>query len=286
MGELKDRMKANLSIQNLHDSTQAQYLKCVYDFAAHYMRSPKELGTIEVRCYLHHLAVVREVGPSMLKVHRSALKYLYADTLGRPEVMRSIPLPKVEKKLPVVLSGSEVESILAVMKPSMHRVVLMAAYGGGLRISEACRLQAGDIDSARMVIRVRRGKGRKDYNTLLPKRLLAVLREYYRRHRPQAPYLFPGKVPGRPISRKAVTRALAKAVKASGVGKHVTPHTFRHCFATHLLDMGTDIRTIQVLLGHGSIRSTQCYAHVSTRHIARTKSPLDVLGTDEAEPLG
>lgn len=161
----------------------------------------------------------------------------------------------------------------------------MAAYGAGLRVSEACRLGVGDIDSRRGLIHVRDGKGGKDRFVMLSTRLLAVLREYWRAARPSGPYLFPGMDGAQPIDRHAVNRALRQAAVDAGIAKKVTPHSLRHAFATHLLEAGTDIRTIQVLLGHASISTTARYAKVSQRHVGRTTSPLDVLGTEEGRKL-
>jgi site-specific recombinase XerD len=286
MGMLRERMKADLKIQNLRRSTQEEYLRCCHRFAAHYMRSPVELDKDDVRGYLLHLLAVKKLNPSSVKVQVAALKFLYRVTLGRPEVVESIRMPRVPRKLPDILSGSEVEKLLGTVESMKYRAILMTAYGSGLRISEACRLRFEDIDSKRMIIQVRDGKGGHDRSSKLGDRLLNVLREYYRRERPTRPYLFPGQKPGKPISSESVRKALRKAVEECGITKRVTPHVFRHSFATHLHESGNDIRTIQVLLGHKSIRTTQLYAQVSTHQISRTKSPLDLLGTKEGEVLG
>jgi len=286
MGLLKQRMKADMTLQNLQPRTQGEYLRCAERLAEHFMRPPAELGKEDVRGYLLHLMRVRKLTSSSMKVHIAALKFLYAVTLSRPEVVEQIRMPRKRRKLPEVLSGSEVEAIFSAFTSVKYRAVVMTTYGAGLRVSEACRLRVKDVDSARMVLRVQEGKGGRDRYVMLPQRLLVVLREYYRRERPKGEYLFPGQAPGSSLTVDSVRRVLKAAVKASGVTKRVTPHIFRHSFATHLLESGTDIRTIQVLLGHESIRTTQLYAQVSTRHIARTKSPLDILGTGEGEALG
>lgn len=286
MGMLRERMKADLMIQNLRPSTQKEYLRCCYRFAEHYMRSPAGLDTDDVRGYLLHLLVERKLKPTSMKVHIAALKFMYTVTLGRPDVVKSIRMPRVPRKLPDILSGSEVEKVLGTVASMKYRAILMTAYGAGLRISEACRLRVEDIDSKRMIIQVRDGKGGHDRNSKLGDRLLNVLREYYRWERPPRPYLFPGQKPVKPISSESVRKALRKAVEECGITKRVTPHVFRHSFATHMHEAGYDIRTIQVLLGHKSIRTTQLYAQVSTHQISRTKSPLDLLGTKEGEVLG
>jgi integrase/recombinase XerD len=286
MGSLKQRMEAELKLQNYCERTQEEYLRCARRLAEHFMRSPEELGAEEVRGYLLHLVTVRKLSPSNMKVHIAALKFLYKVTLRRPEVVETLRMPRTPRRLPVVLSGKEVEAVLAKTRSLKYRALVMTLYGAGLRVSEACRLRIADIDSTRMVLRVHNGKGAKDRDVMLSQRLLATYREYYRHERPKGEYLFPGRVAGAPITPRSVGMALNAAAKAAGLAKRVTPHIMRHTFATHLLESGTDIRTIQVLLGHSSIQTTQLYAQVSTRHIGRTRSPLDMVGTKEGEVLG
>ncbi len=286
MGKLRDRMEADLKLQNLSPRTQTEYLRNVYRFTAHYMRSPEELGEEEVRSYLLYLYEVRGLKPSSVKVHTASLKFLYSVTLKRPEVVQWIRMPRVPRTIPEVLSGSEIMLFLEAMESPKYRAVAMTMYSAGLRVSEACRLQIEDIDSKRMVLLVRNGKGRHERYSKLSHRQLAMLREYYRQERPPSSYLFPGQQPGKPLSPESVRRAIKKAVESCGFSKKVTPHVLRHSFATHLLEAGVDIRTIQVLLGHRSIRTSQLYAQVSTRQISRTPSPLDLLGTKEGEVLG
>ncbi len=286
MTVLRKRMEADLKLRNLSANTQVRYLGCVRKLAAYYMRSPAELTEDEVRGFLLHLREEKKVGPSTQKVYVAAFKFLYGTTLGTPEVVRSLWAPKVPKKLPVVLSGSEVDGLLSAIHSLEYRAVLMTAYGGGLRISEACGLHPEDIDSRRMLVRIRHGKGDHERYVMLSRRLLVVLREYWKAARPPGPWLFPGRDPGRHVSKDSVRKALKAAAVQCGLTKRATPHTLRHSFATHLHESGTDIRTIQVLLGHRSIRTTQLYAQVSTAHIARTTSPLDLLGTEEGEVLG
>lgn len=286
MGKLRDRMEADLRLQNFRAGTQAEYLRCAHKFAEHFMRSPKELDKEDVRGYLLHLLRVRKLSPSSMKVHIASLKFLYKVTLGRPDVVEAVRMPRMPKKLPEVLSGSEVESIISAVESVKYRALVMTTYAAGLRVSEACKLRVADIDSGRKLIRVQEGKGGRDRYVMLSERLLHGLREYFRAEQPKGEYLFPSKKPGSAITPSSVRSVLKAAVAKSGVKKRVTPHVLRHSFATHMLEGGADIRTIQVLLGHQSIRTTQLYAQVSTRHIARTKSPLDLLGTKEGEPLG
>ena len=286
MGVLRDRMETDLKLRNLRPSTQATYLRCVRKLAEHYMRSPDTLTEDEVRGFLLYLLEERKIGPSMQKVYVAALKFLYGTTLGTPEVVRSLWSPKVPRKLPQILSGTEVEQLLGTVRTLEYRAILMTTYGAGLRISETCNLHVADIDSQRMLIHVGDGKGGRQRYVMLSQRLLVVLREYWRVVRPSGPWLFLGKVPDKPITAASVSKVLKKVVAECGITKRVTPHVLRHSFATHLLESGTDIRTIQVLLGHQSIRTTQLYAQVSTQHIARTTSPLDLLGTEEGEVFG
>ncbi len=282
MGELRDRMAADLRLRNLRPSTQGQYLRCVYKFAEHYRRSPAEMGWEEVRGFLLHLRDERGLSPSTQKVNVAALKFFYTVTLDRPEAVRPFFVPRIPHKLPQILSGSEVEELLALVRDIKYRGVLMTTYGSGLRINEACRIRVEDVDSKRMLLRVHDGKGGWQRCTVLSNRLLTTLRVYWKQKRPQGPYLFPGQRPGTPLSTDSVRRVLRKALKQSSIIKPVTPHILRHSFATHLLESGTDIRIIQVLLGHRSIRTTTLYTQVSTQHIARTESPLDLLGTKKA----
>ena len=219
-------------------------------------------------------------------MHVAAVKFLYGITLDRPEVAARVPWPRMPWKLPDILTPDEMVEVLAAIDSLMHRAIVMTAYGTGLRISEACALMTGDIDSKRGVIHVRDGKRGRDRFVMLPARLLDVLRAYWRAARPTGPALFPGQTPRGVISSNAVGRALHKAVKRTTINKRVTPHVLRHCFATHLLEGGTDIRIIQMLLGHGSIRTTARYTQVSTRHIAKTQSPLDRLAKKGGRTTG
>lgn len=280
MGKLRDRMAADLRLRNLRPSTRESYLGCVRKFAGYHMRSPAEMGEKEVRDFLVHLRDDKHLVPSTTKVYVAALKFFYSNTLRRPEVVRSWLQPRVAKKLPVVLSREEVEALLNGVASIKYRAVLMTAYGSGLRIGEVCRLQIKDVDSSRMLLHVRDGKGGRDRYALLSPRLLEALRTYWRAERPAGPYLFPGQKAGTAVSPEAVRKVQRKAAKECGIKKRATPHVLRHCFATHLLDAGTDIRTIQALLGHRSIRTTQLYTQVSPEHISRVESPLDTLETE------
>ena len=279
-------MAEDLSLRNLSKHTKAAYLRIAKSFVKHFWRPAEEMGEHEIRAYLLNRKEKDKVEPSTLAVDCAALKFLYGVTLNRPEVAVRIPNPKVPKKIPDVLAGSEVVDLLASVESLQHRATLTTAYGAGMRISEACGLQFKDIDSKRGVIKIPEGKGKKDRYVMLSKNLLVGLRGYYKATRPPGPWMFPGKKSGSHIDPESVRKELRKAVETLGLTKRVTPHTLRHAFATHLLETGADIRTVQVLLGHASIRTTQLYTHLSTAHVARTESPLDKLGTKEGEVLG
>lgn len=285
MGALYRKMERDLRLRNLAQGTTDAYLKCCCRFVRHYMQPPTKLGLPEIESYLD--ALLRQgMSVERLKMSVAGLKFLYGVTLERPEVGEKIPWPKVPRKQPDILSGTEVLLVLEAVVSLKYRVVLATAYSAGLRIGEACGLQVGDIDSKRGLIHVRQGKGKKDRHVMLSPKLLEALRAYFRSARPELPYLFPGQRAGTHVCDNSVRQALAVAVARAGIDKHVTPHSLRHAFATHLLESGADIRVIQVLLGHGSIRTTAHYTQVSQRHVASVQSPLDLLGTPEGKVLG
>jgi len=277
MGQLRDRMLDDLELRSYRDSTKEQYLGCVRFFAGHYMRPPEELGREDVRRFLLHLKLVRKVSPPRLRTYVAALKFLYAHTLERPEVVAWIPWPRVKKTLPVVLSPDEVQQVLRAVEPLKFRVLFVTAYASGLRISEACSLKIDDIDSQRGVIRVRDGKRGRDRYVMLGDELLALLRSYFAKERPRGPWLFPYHDAGTHIPTYQARRILKRSLAKIDFKKKVTPHTFRHCFATHLLEAGTDLRILQSLLGHSSIRTTARYTHVTTRLVRSLKTPLDLV---------
>lgn len=286
MGVIQDRMVEDLRLKGYAESTRREYLRCSRGFVRHFMRAPDELGADDVRAFLVHL-LDEGKSASVRKMYTAAIRFLYVVTLKRPEVVADLLYPKVPIKLPEILSGTEVLRLFAAMESAKYRTAMKVAYGTGLRSSEVCRLEVSDIDSKRMVVRVRAGKGAKDRYTMLPEQLLWVLRAYWKATRPAGPYLFPSRMkPTEPMSPSSLVVAVRKAATAAGITKDVTPHTLRHTFATHLLAMGADIRQIQVVLGHNSIKTTARYAHMSKRHIAAVASPLDLLGTEEAVVLG
>ena len=285
MGELRERMAVDLRVRGLSDSTCDGYMRYARRFAAHFMRSPADMGAEEAKAFLLYLRDEAGLSPSTVRCYGAALKFLYSVTLGRPEVAATIPRTRSPRRRPVVLSGTEVEAIFAALHSPKYRALYMTMYGAGLRVSEACALRVGDIDSKRGLLYVHRGKGGGDRWALLGERLLSELRSYWRVARPAGPWMFPGRS-GEHINPRGVQRALREASRDAGIHKAVTPHTLRHSFATHLLESGTDVRTIQVLLGHCSVETTARYAHVRRDLIVSVRSPLDVLGTPEARALG
>jgi site-specific recombinase XerD len=283
MTALRQRMIDDMKLRNLAPRTIEVYVARVASFARSFGRSPEDLGRDEVRAYLLHLVHGKHVGWSTFNQTVAGLRFLYEVTLGREGVLVHVACPKQPKKLPVVLSPEEVARFFAAIVGIKHRAILMTAYAAGLRISEVVALRVDDIDSQRMVLRIRQAKGRRDRYVMLSPRLLALLREYWKAVRPTE-WLFPGDIPGRPLTVGTVHRVCVQAARDAGLGKHVTVHTLRHSFATHLLEAGTDIRTIQVLLGHRNLKTTAVYTHVSPLAVETTRSPLDRLGPLPGEP--
>ena len=277
MGKLHDRMKGDLLLKAYSHHTQSAYLRCARHFASYYMRSPEEMGEQEIRGFLLQLIQDRNASPATLNMYVSALKVLYNITLKRPEAVKEIPLAKRPKTLPVILSPAEVLRVFAVIHSVKYKAIIATAYAAGLRISEVCSLSVSDIDSQRMRIHIRSGKGKKDRYVMLGESLLTLLRQYYQAVRPQGGYLFPGQQPQRHISTASVSRVLQKVIRETGLSKKVTMHTLRHCFATHLMEAGTDIRILQVLLGHSSIGTTLRYTHITDRLLQKLVSPLDLI---------
>jgi len=284
MGELYDRMARDLKLKNLAAPTQREYLRCCCGFVRYHMKSPRDLGETAIKEYLAHVQL-RGLGPETLKMNVAGLKFLYGVTLDRPEVAERLLWPKVPHKKPDILSGTEVVKLLAAVPSVVPGMALTTAYGAGLRVSEVCRLRVEDIDGKRGLIHVRLGKGGKGRYVMLADRLLVELREYWARVRPTGGWLFPGRKKATHLHPSAVNWALRQAVKTVKLKKKVTAHTLRHSFATHLHEAGNDVRIIQVLLGHSSIRTTARYTQVSNKHIASVKSPLDLLGTKKGAVL-
>jgi len=275
-------MIEDLTIRNLSPETQRSYVHHVSKFSRYFGRSPDQLGYEEVRAYQAHL-VGRRVSWGALNQTVCALRFFYGVTLGRSDLPERIAYARKPRKLPVVLSADEVVGFLQAVKGTRNRVALMTTYAAGLRASEAARLKVTDIDSGRMVIRVEQGKGAKDRYVMLSPQLLEILRAYWRLTKP-GHWLFPRRDGRGPIHPQTLGIACRTACEVLGVEKRVTVHTLRHSFATHLLEAGTDIRIIQVLLGHRSLATTTLYAQVSTAVIGRTASPFDQLQMEAAPP--
>ena len=244
-------------------------------FAQHFHRSPDQLGAEEIRRYQLFLIQEKKLAWSSYKQIVCALRFFYAKTLKRPFLLEDIPFPHHEQRLPLILSKGEVERILSAPRRPKTRAILMTLYATGLRRSEVAHLRVSDIDSARMTIFVQ-GKGKKDRVVMLSPILLDTLRQYWRLAKPKY-WLFPGRTPDQPISENDVFAVFHNAVRRAGITKHVSPHSLRHSFATHLLEAGVDLRTIQLLLGHRSLKTTARYLHVSQYHVRATASPLDSL---------
>ncbi len=285
MGQLRQQMEADLKIGGYSLSTQKVYLLYARKYAVHFMRSPAEMGADEVRQFLLHLVQEKQVSRQTLRQVRSALRFLYTVTLNRPVEVQWLPSPRTQKRLPQVLSGTEVAAVLDAVQRPKYRMILSAMYASGLRISEACKLRPQDIDSKRMVIRVV-GKGEKERATLLSRRLLHELRDYWRQTQLCDQWLFPGATGGGHAGTSTTRKVFNKAVQTAGITKKVTPHVLRHSFATHLIDTGVDVTVVQSLLGHSRVSTTSIYTHTTVERIAHTTSPLDLLGSPDAAILG
>ena len=276
MNTLRQRMTEDLRVRNRSPRTIKTYIGHVAKFARRFRKSPELLGPEEIRQYQVYLVNERHVSWSHFNQAVCALRFLYRHTLSRDWAVTHIPFPRQPRKLPVVLSQAEVQRFLEAIKKLKYRAILMTAYAAGLRLSEVTHLQVSDIDSQRMMIRVRQGKGQKDRYVMLSPTLLALLRSYWRSERPQT-WLFPGRTRDVPLEVSSVQRACRQAGLDAGLTKRVTVRMLRHCFATHLLEAGKDIRLIQTLLGHANVSTTQRYTHVSAKTVRATESPLDLL---------
>jgi site-specific recombinase XerD len=277
MGQLRDKMMQDLELGGYMSKTRRIYINAIRDFAMYFGRSPIELGADEARAWLRRLAKEDKLSPQRIRQHMAALKFLYTKTLFKPEAVSFLVWPSDPQKLPIVLAANEVERLLTALERPKYRVFFTTVYATGLRLGEACRLETRDIDAARGVIHVREAKGQKERFVMLSARLLAILRAYWSLERPPAPWLFASSTSGHCLNPEMARKALKLAASKAGVDKKVTPHVLRHSFATHLLEGGTDLRVIQMLLGHSSIKTTTRYARVSTELIAKTSSPLERL---------
>jgi site-specific recombinase XerD len=275
-------MIEDMQLRNLSSSTRDTYLLQVSLFARHFRKSPAVLGPEELRSYQVYLTNDKKLSPSSIHIAIAALRFLYKITLKKQWSFDEVlPGPKMPDRLPSVLSRDEVRDFLRCVESLKHRVILTSCYAAGLRISEAVHLKTSDIDSRRMVIRVAQGKGHKDRYVMLSPKLLDTLRDYWRIVRPNE-WLFPGYL-DQPITRHAVGVACREAQRRSGLSKLVTPHSLRHAFAVHLLEAGTDVRTIQLLLGHRGLATTAKYLRIAVSKVCAATSPLD-LPADRSSP--
>ena len=282
MSPLRRRMIEDMTVRNLSPATQRSYVYAVSKFSRYFGCSPDRLDLEDVRAFQVHLVATGISWPALNQTV-CALRFFYGVTLGHGEIPERMPYAREPRKLPVVLSAYEVLRFLEAVPSLKTRAALTTAYAAGLRASEAVGLKVGDIDSGRMVIRVEHGKGGKDRYVMLSAQLLGILRTYWRLARPRN-WLFPGRDESKPIDVQVLHSACRSACAAAGLAKRVTVHTLRHSFATHLLESGTDIRIIQVLLGHANLSSTARYTQVSNNLIRRTESPLDRLMLEVMPP--
>jgi site-specific recombinase XerD len=281
-----DKLVTDLKIGGYSKKTIEIYGWLVKMFIEHHGgRTPTRLGADDIRDFLQYLVEEKKVSRAYIRQTRAALMFFYTTTLRRKTEIDWVPVPRKQKRIPMVLSGTEVEALIGAIRRDKYRAIFSVMYAGGLRIREACALKATDIDSKRMVIRVR-GKGDKERYTILSHRLLGQLRQYYRAEQPHGDWLFPNQRKTSCVPDSTARQVFHKAVEVAGIAKKVTPHSLRHSFATHLLETGCDITVVQVLLGHKSVLTTQVYTHVSTDQIAKTKSPWDLLGTPDGRILG
>jgi len=277
MTSLRQRMIEDMQIRNLSVHTQKCYVLQVSLFARHFSKSPELLGPEQIRAYQIYLTNERKLATKSILLAIAALRFLYKATLKKNWVFETIiPAPKAPQTLPVVLSPEEVIQFLDCISSRKYRAILTTCYAAGLRVSEAVALAPLAIDSKRMVLRVEQGKGQKDRYVMLSPKLLEVLRAWWRVEKPKD-WLFPGDMPGQHITKGAVERECQKAHRICKIPKPITPHSLRHAFAVHLLEQGTDVRTIQLLLGHRSLATTAKYLRIATSKVCSTSSPLDLL---------
>ena len=277
MTPLRRRMSEDMQLRNFAPETQRNYIHHVKGLADFYQLSPELLDLEDIREYQLHLINERQQSPQTVNQFVSAVKFLYQVTLETVWPEGALPRPRRLHKLPVVLSPAEMDAFFSHVGTLRYRAALMTAYGAGLRVSEVARLKVSDIDSARGLLRVEQGKGKKDRYAMLSPRLLKAMRAWWKVEQPKV-WLFPGSRPDRHMDVRLLQLVCGQAAELAGISKRVRVHTLRHSFATHLLDQGVDLRVIQELLGHTRIDTTARYAQVSPRLVSVTRSPLDQLG--------
>lgn len=274
MSKLREQMLVDLQLKGATLKTRRKYLREVGNFAKYYGKSPEELGEEEVKEYLVHLLEGRKLSKGTYKNYASAIKFLYKVTLKREDIADGIRYPRVDKTLPCVFDLSEVKALLAAAENLKHKAILTIMYSSGLRLSETARLRVTDIDSKRMMVWVQLGKGGKDRYTILSQTALECLREYWRQYHPKE-WLFEGQNENTHLCPTSIRQIFLAAKKRAGITKPASPHTLRHSFATHLIEAGTSLHHVQLLLGHRSPTTTTIYLHVSRMNLAQVTSPLD-----------
>jgi len=275
-------VREELRLRNYSQKTAKAYLSCLRQFVRYFQpRHPRALNDEEIRRYLLYLLEAKKQTAGTVNQVLSAIRFLYIELYKRPFTVRDLPRPRRDRKLPDVLNSEEVLRIFGTISNLKHRTMIMLAYATGVRVAELVRIRIEDIDVQRGLIHVRRGKRSKDRYTILPSSLLPVLHRYWTVYElGNAGWLFPGKEPGSHLSERSIQAVIKRVVNAAAVSKKVSMHTFRHTFATELLEQGTDIRYIQELLGHESSRTTEIYTHVSSKKLSKIKSPFDRLRDD------
>jgi integrase/recombinase XerD len=278
--QLRKKMLEELQRRNYSHRTAKTYVRIVREFAEYFHQSPDKLGPEQIRQYQAHLFQHKKLAPASVAQYVSALRFLYVKTLRRHFLSEHIPFPKSHRRLPTVLTPEEVALLIDSARNLYHRTLLMTLYSTAMRRAELCRLKVCDVDSRRMMIRIDQGKGGRDRDVPLSPKLLETLRVYWRWMQPTT-FLFPGTVKGSradvPISPNVVWLACRQAAQAAGLRKHLSPHSLRHSCASHLLEAGADLRTIQVLLGHSRLEHTLVYLHLSHKHLQAVTNPLDTL---------
>jgi integrase/recombinase XerD len=274
MGKLRDQMFMDLQLSGAKPSTQRTYLREAGNLAKYFHKSPEQLGEGELKAYLLYLMKERHLSEGTFRFYVAGLKFLYRTTLKRDWAVEKIRPPRAKRKLPVVLDLSEVQSLFSVTKNLKHKAILMMTYASGLRASETANLKLTDIDSKRMMVRVRQGKGGKDRYSILSQRALEQLRQYWQNYRPRE-WLFEGAKKNDHITTHSIQLMFYAAKKRAGITKPASIHTLRHSFATHLIEAGTSLHHVQRLLGHRSPTTTTVYLHVSRLNLAQVLSPLD-----------
>jgi integrase/recombinase XerD len=276
--QLRKMMLEELQRRKYSQTTVKGYLKIVEAFANYFHRSPDQLGPDQIRAYQAYLFTGRKLNARTVGHHTAALRFFFCKTLKRAYPIEEVPYPKAPRRLPKILTREEAIQLIDSASNLFHRALLMTAYSTGMRRAEVCNLKVDDIDSARMLIRIRQGKGRRDRDVPLSPKLLETLREYWRWMKPKT-FLFPGTVNGsradKPVTAKVLWEACREAAQRAGITKAVAPHLLRHSFATHLVEGGADLPTVQALLGHADLKPTSIYLHLSERHLKAAGTPLD-----------